>query len=152
MSTYTTHPQERHHHTTASTLQHPLVGTVLALAGAVLVGVLVGVLFSVLFTRPEPAALHGAGGHALPTVLAAQHAASGTAAAVTGETRTVIGSRTDGVRSPARGGFAAGHRAGAGFIVIHVGDRAPMRGGFPTRSLGAGQASAVSMASSPAID
>ena len=147
MSTYTIHPQGRHHGATAWTLQHPLASTIAALVGAVAVGVLVGILFSMLFAGTEAAPQHRAGGHAQTTVAAKQAAATAVAAAeVTGH--TVIASTTSGTRSPARGGFAVGRTAGAGsgFIVLQSGTRAPVRGGFPGRSLGAGHAPAVAMA------
>ena len=136
MSTYTIHPQERHHRTTEWTLQHPLFSTVAALLAAVLAGVLIGILFSMVLAGAPAATQHRAGGHALATVAAVHHAA----AATTGTRHTVIGATTAGhTRSPARGGLAAGRTtaAGAGFIVVEA-TRVPARGGFPGRSLGAG--------------
>jgi len=145
MSTYTVHPHERHHHdATAWTLQHPTMSTVASLAAAVVAGVLIGVLLSVVFSGAEPAALHRAGGHALATVTQAQHAAAGAAAAVTSSFGTSVAHikspHIKSLRSPARGGFAVGRAegAGSGFIVIHTGTRAPVRGGFAGRSRGAG--------------
>ena len=137
MSTYTVRPHERHRRATELTLHHPLISTVAGLAAAVLAGVLVGVLFSLLFAGTPPAAQHRAGGHALPTVAAAQHAA--TAIAPSGP---AVDDTTSSVsRSPARGGFAVGRTtgAGSGFIVVEA-TREPVRGGFPGRSLGAGHA------------
>lgn len=134
MSTYTIHPQERHHRATEWTLQHPLFSTVAALLAAVLAGVLIGILFSLLFAGAPEATLHRAGGHALATVTAAQHAV--TAAA---QSEPAVIGTTGESRSPARGGFAVGRTAGAGsgFIVVES-TREPVRGGFPGRSLGAG--------------
>ncbi len=135
MSTYTINQQEhRHHGATAWTLHHPMASTIGALFAAVVAGVLIGILFSLLSSGAETGALHRAGGHALATVAAAQHAAT----AATSD--TVIAATTTGARSPARGGFAVGRTSGAGsgFIVISPGDRAPARGGFAGRSLGAG--------------
>ena len=119
MSTYTIHPQERHHRATEWTLHHPLIATVAALLAAVLAGVLIGILFSLVLAGAPAATQHRAGGHALATVAAAHHAL--TPAAGTGEAQhTVIGATTsDHPRSPARGGLAAGRTtaAGTGFIA-----------------------------------
>ncbi len=117
------------------------MSTVAALAAAVVVGVLVGILFSVLMSGTESAALHRAGGHAMATVTQAQHAAVAAAAAVAATEPAVI-RHIESTRSPARGGFAVGRSAGAGtgFIVVHVGTRAPVRGGFPDRAFRVGHA------------
>jgi hypothetical protein len=146
MSTYTIQPQERRHHATERSLRHPLLATVAALAAAVLVGVLVGIFFSLLFDGAKAAPMHRAGGHALPTVATAQHMAAAAVSAETGD--AVVAAQTSRERSPARGGFAVGRTAGAGsgFIVIAAGTRAPARGGFPGRSLGAGYATGDSVA------
>ena len=147
MSTYTVHPHERHHHgATEWTLQHPAMSTVAALAAAVVVGVLVGILFSVVLSGTEPAALHRAGGHATATVTQAQHAAVAAATAVTATEPAVI-KHIASTRSPARGGFAVGRSEGAGdgFIVVHMGTRAPVRGGFPDRALRGGHAPAAAL-------
>jgi hypothetical protein len=135
MSTYTIHPQERHHSATDWTLHHPLIATVAALLAAVLAGVLIGVLFSLVLAGAPAATQHRAGGHALATVAAAQHAAATTI----GAARTATSATADDWRSPARGGFAVGRTtgAGSGFIVVKA-TREPARGGFPGRSLGAG--------------
>jgi hypothetical protein len=142
MSTYTIHPRERaHHDATAWTLQHPAISTVAALAAAVLAGVLIGVLFNIVFSGTEATPQHRAGGHALAaTINVAQPAA---AASEDSQYATHIKS----VRSPARGGFAVGRAdgAGSGIIAIHVGTRAPARGGFSGRSLGAGRAPAAAL-------
>jgi hypothetical protein len=143
MSTYTITPQEGHHRgATGWTKKHPLASTVAALAGAVAVGVVVGVLFSVLFADTGAAPQHRAGGHATATAVARSVgvAVAVDDAATTGP--TVIAAKTSGTRSPARGGFAVGRTAGAGsgFIALDSDARAPVRGGFPGRSLGAGDA------------
>ena len=143
MSTYSVHPHERHHRgATEWTLQHPAMSTVAALAAAVVVGVLVGILFSLVFAGTEPAALHRAGGHALPTVAQAQGAAAATAVAAVAATEPVVRTHIASTRSPARGGFAVGRSegAGTGVVVINPGTRAPARGGFPDRVFRAGHA------------
>ena len=135
----------RHVSPIAWTDEHQGVTTIAAIAFAVLAGVLLGILFSMASSGTESAAPHRAGGHALGTVAQAQHAAAAAVATVTtatgGDAATVRGSST---RSPARGGIAVGRAAGAGsgFIVIHAGTTAPVRGGFAGRSLGAGHAPA----------
>lgn len=140
MGSYTIHPQERHHNgATEWTLQHPAMSTVAALAAAVVAGVLIGILFSVLMSGTESAALHRAGGHAIATVTQAQHAA---VAAAVAATEPAVIRHIERTRSPARGGFAVGRSpgAGTGFIVVHIGTRAPVRGGFPYRALHVGHA------------
>jgi hypothetical protein len=115
------------------------MSTVAALAAAVLAGVLIGILFSVLMSGTESAALHRAGGHAMATVTQAQHVA---VAAAVAATEPAVIRHIASTRSPARGGFAVGRSAGAGtgFIVVHGGTRAPVRGGFPDRAFRVGHA------------
>ena len=141
MSTYTIHPQERHHRTTEWTLQHPLFSTVAALLAAVLAGVLIGILFSIVLAGAPAATQHRAGGHALATVAAGpprrgrdHHRRR------TGQHRH----RRHRRRSPTKPGpRRAGRRSHdssrsrRGFIVVEA-TRVPARGGFPGRSLGAG--------------
>ncbi len=136
MSTYTVHPHERHHRASEWTLQHPLVATVAALVAAVLAGALIGILFGLGLSEAPTATQHRAGGHALATVSAAQHAAI----AAEQSSGAVVVASVDRLRSPARGGFAVGRTAGAasGFVLVQA-TREPAHGGFPGRSLGAGQ-------------
>jgi hypothetical protein len=152
MATYTAHQgtSRRHHGAIAWTDEHQGATTVAAIAVAVLTGVLLGILFSMVTGDTAPAALHRAGGHALTTVAAAQHAAVAAVEQATGG--DVVAARASRTRSPARGGFAVGRTAGAGsgFIVIHTGTRAPVRGGFAGRSLGAGHVPAGALARSTA--
>jgi len=103
--------------------------------------VLIGILFNLALAGTPAATQHRAGGHALATVAAVRHVAKATTGGA-GTRDTVIGATTAGrTRSPARGGLAAGRTtgAGSGFIVVEA-TREPARGGFPGRSLGAGQA------------
>ena len=104
MSTYTIHPQERHHHATEMDAAPPTVldGRRASLA-AVVAGVLIGILFSLVLAGAPAATQHRAGGHALATVAAAQHAATAT----TGTAHTVIGATAAGSRAARR---AAGSR------------------------------------------
>ena len=83
----------------------------------------------------------------MATVAQAQHAAVTAVTAVSGSDAAAA-TPVASTRSPARGGFAVGRTVGAasGFIVIHAGARAPVRGGFPGRSLGAGHTRATSLA------
>jgi hypothetical protein len=136
MSTYTVQPHERHHRVSEWTLQHPLISTLAAVVAAVVAGALIGVLFTIVVAGAPVAQQHRAGGdHARA---AAVHRA---AIAATSGAHTVIGATTAAAtRSPARSGFAVGKTAGAddGYISLEAGVRAPVRGGFPGRSLGAG--------------
>lgn len=135
MSTYTVHPHDHRRRGAPDwTLDHPLVSTIGALVAAVVTGVLIGIFFPLLFSGAETATPHRAGGHALATVTAAQHAAAGRAGAASADVTPV---RVDLPRSPARGGFAVGRTPGAtdGLIVVPAGIRAPARGGFSGRSL-----------------
>jgi hypothetical protein len=139
MSTYTTHPLKRHHRTTAWTLTHPVTATVAVLVAAVVAGVLIGGLLSEVLDGTPAAQQHRAGGHATAAVAAARHAT----AAATDE--GVVVSTRSFARSPARGGFAVGRAEGAGkgSILIGADARGTAHGGFPGRSLGAGQAPGV---------
>jgi hypothetical protein len=147
MNTYST---QTHHGTRragaiAWTDRHQGTTTVVAIAAAVLAGVLLGILISMVTSDTGPAALHRGGGHALATVAQARQPA---VAAVTATTAgDVVAAHISRTRSPSRGGFAVGRTAGAGsgFIVIHAGARAPVRGGFSGRSLGAGHAPAAGL-------
>ena len=143
MSTYTIHPRERaHHDATAWTLQHPAISTVAALAAAVLAGVLIGVLFNIVFSGTEATPQHRAGGHALAATI--NVAQPGTAASEDGRVRQRA-SRACAARRAAASPSAAPTGAGSGIIAIHVGTRAPARGGFSGRSLGAGRAPAAAL-------
>jgi len=140
MNTVSARPSTlRHGGPAAWTLRHPWTSAVAALFGAVLAGVLIGILFSMLSTGADPATQHRAGGHAIATVAAVQHAAMATIATATGG-EIATRSHIHGGHSPARAGFAVGRTSGAGsgFITIDAGTRSPARGGFPGRSLGAG--------------
>lgn len=152
MATYTAHQgsSRRQHGAIAWTNEHQGATTLAAIAVAVLTGVLLGILFSMASGDSAPAVLHRAGGHALTTVAAAQHAA--VAAVSQATSGDVVAARVSRTRSPARGGFAVGRTAGAGtgFIVIHTGTRAPVRGGFAGRSLGAGHIPAGALVRSTA--
>jgi hypothetical protein len=140
MSTYTMHPQQGRH-AAGWAERHPAAATITALAATVLAGVLIGLM---LGTPPAgTTAQHRGGG----TPAVSTEAAPVAAPAATVET-TVIGSRTSGARSPARGGFAVGRTEGAStrFIAVDAGTRAPARGGFTGRSLGAGEIPATGVA------
>lgn len=132
-------PIARRRSASAWALRHPLTYLVAVLAGAVLAGVLIGILLGTSFSDAQTAGLHRAGGHALATVTQAQHAAAATVTPVTGG-EIASPSHIAGERSPARAGFAVGRSSGAGsgFIVVNPGTRAPARGGFSGRSIGAG--------------
>jgi hypothetical protein len=155
MSTYTAQTtfSRRSDGTTAWTLQHPMAATLAALAAAVLAGVLIGILFSAVLSGSGAAAQHRAGGHALATVAAAQHAAvAATATAANG--RGVRAERAERLRSPARGGFAVGRTAGAGsgFIEVHVSAADPGGRGFRGRALGAGRIPAAALLRTASVD
>ena len=143
MSTTTVQPHQRHGRMSEWSLHHPVVATVAATIAAVVAGALVGILFSTLFPDAPIAQQHRAGGH--HARVAAVHRAA------TAATHTVVGATTGAKRSSARGGFGTGRTAGAddGFFSI-AGTRAPARGGFPERSLGAGHVPGGALARSTA--
>ena len=78
MTTYTGQRaiSRRHSGTTAWASHHPVISTLAALAAAVLAGALIGILFSVALSGIPAVPQHRAGGHAMATVVTAQHAAS----------------------------------------------------------------------------